>query len=72
MCRRVPSHQLRQHREDAGAQQQELRSPVDRQRDRGRDGDEEITAQEWAERLGTIGYEIVTGIGPRVPRRYVS
>jgi alanine racemase len=38
----------------------------------GRDGNEEITAQEWAERLGTIGYEIVTGIGPRVPRRYVS
>lgn len=38
----------------------------------GRDGDEEITAQEWAEHLGTIGYEIVTGIGPRVPRRYVS
>lgn len=37
----------------------------------GRDGNEEITAQEWAERLGTIGYEIVTGIGPRVPRRYV-
>ena len=37
----------------------------------GRDGDEEIAAQEWAERLGTIGYEIVTGIGPRVPRRYV-
>ena len=37
----------------------------------GRQGDEEITANEWAERLGTIGYEIVCGIGARVPRRYV-
>ncbi|MFL6242396.1 MAG: alanine racemase [Acidimicrobiia bacterium] len=37
----------------------------------GRDGDAEITADEWADRLGTIGYEIVCGIGRRVPRRYV-
>jgi len=37
----------------------------------GRQGDEEITASEWAGRLGTIAYEIVSGIGPRVPRRYV-
>ena len=37
----------------------------------GRQGDEEITASEWATRLGTIAYEIVSGIGPRVPRRYV-
>jgi alanine racemase len=36
----------------------------------GRQGDAEITAAEWAQRLGTIGYEIVCGIGPRVPRRY--
>ena len=36
----------------------------------GRQGDAEVTAQEWAERLGTIAYEIVCGIGPRVPRRY--
>jgi len=36
----------------------------------GRQGDEEITATEWAARLGTIAYEIVSGIGPRVPRRY--
>jgi alanine racemase len=36
----------------------------------GRQGDEEITATEWATRLGTIAYEIVSGIGPRVPRRY--
>ena len=33
----------------------------------GRQGDEEITATEWGERLGTISYEIVTGIGARVP-----
>jgi len=38
----------------------------------GRQGDEEIKAGEWARRLGTIAYEIVTGIGPRVPRRYVG
>jgi alanine racemase len=36
----------------------------------GAQGDETITALEWAERLGTISYEIVTGIGARVPRRY--
>ncbi len=38
----------------------------------GRQGDEEITASEWAGRLDTIAYEVVTGIGPRVPRRYVG
>jgi alanine racemase len=36
----------------------------------GRQGDEVVTATEWAERLDTIGYEIVCGIGSRVPRRY--
>jgi alanine racemase len=36
----------------------------------GRQGHEEVTATEWAERLGTISYEIVTGIGARVPRSY--
>jgi alanine racemase len=36
-------------------------------------GDEgEPTAQEWAEHLGTISYEIVTRIGGRVPRVYVG
>ncbi len=30
----------------------------------------EPTAQEWADTLGTISYEIVTGIGSRVPRSY--
>lgn len=36
----------------------------------GAQGDERITADDWAELLDTIGYEIVCGIGPRVPRRY--
>jgi alanine racemase len=30
----------------------------------------EPTAQDWAEAIGTISYEIVTRIGPRVPRAY--
>ena len=34
----------------------------------GRQADEEITADEWATRLGTISYEVLCGIGPRVPR----
>jgi alanine racemase len=38
----------------------------------GSQGDERITAEEWAGHLGTIGYEIVCGIGPRVPRRLVG
>ena len=37
----------------------------------GRQGGEEITADEWAERLGTIVYEVLCGIGPRVPRRVI-
>ena len=36
----------------------------------GAQGDDEVTALEWADHLGTISYEIVTGIGARVPRRY--
>ncbi len=36
----------------------------------GRQGREEITADEWADHLGTISYEVVCSIGPRVPRRY--
>jgi alanine racemase len=32
--------------------------------------DGEPTAQEWGERLGTISYEVVTGIGARVPRSH--
>lgn len=39
----------------------------------GRQGNEEISAWEWAEKLGTtIDYTIVTGISSRVPRRYVQ
>jgi alanine racemase len=38
----------------------------------GRQGDQEITADEWAGRLGTISYEVLTGIGPRVPRVVVG
>ena len=30
------------------------------------------TAQDWAEATGTISYEIVTRIGPRVPRVVVG
>ena len=36
----------------------------------GLQGDEEVTAAEWAEALGTIGYEITCAIGPRVPRHW--
>ena len=38
----------------------------------GPQGDDAITAEEWADRLGTINYEIVCGFGPRLPRRYVE
>ncbi|MGH9096436.1 MAG: alanine racemase [Acidimicrobiales bacterium] len=38
----------------------------------GRQAGEEITATEWADRLGTINYEVVCGIGPRVPRVLVG
>lgn len=34
----------------------------------GTQGTEAVTAAEWAERTGTIGYEILSRIGPRVPR----
>jgi alanine racemase len=36
----------------------------------GRDG--ELTADEWAARIDTIGYELVTRVGTRVPREYVG
>ena len=36
----------------------------------GRQGDAEITADEWAAALGTINYEVLCGIGPRVTRVY--
>lgn len=38
----------------------------------GKQGDEEITVEELAGLSGTIPYEILTGIGRRVPREYVG
>ena len=41
----------------------------------GPDGPVRIRAEDWADRLGTIGYEIVCGISgrvPRVPRRSID
>jgi alanine racemase len=37
----------------------------------GSQGDVEIGADMWAAALGTISYEVVCSIGPRVPRRYI-
>jgi alanine racemase len=36
----------------------------------GPDGPQVVRAEHWADLLGTIGYEIVCGIGHRVPRRH--
>lgn len=36
----------------------------------GAQGEERISVEEWAEIIGTINYEIVCQIGPRMPRRY--
>jgi len=38
----------------------------------GAQGDESILATEWADRLGTIGYEIVCGVSARIDRRYTA
>lgn len=38
----------------------------------GNQGDEEVTADDWARLTGTISYEIVCGIGPRLPRRFTG
>ena len=37
----------------------------------GRDGPERVRAEDWAERLGTIGYEIVCGLSARVARHHL-
>lgn len=37
----------------------------------GRQGDEEMTADEIADVIGTINYEVVTALSARVPRTYV-
>jgi alanine racemase len=36
----------------------------------GAQGRERVTPDEWAAKLGTISYEVVCAIGPRVERRY--
>ncbi len=36
----------------------------------GRQGREQITAWDWASQVGTIAYEVLCGIGPRVPKVY--
>ena len=38
----------------------------------GRGADGEPTAQDWAEAAGTINYEIVTRMAPRLPRVVVG
>jgi alanine racemase len=38
----------------------------------GAQGGDRILAEEWAQRLGTINYEVTCGISARVPRVYVS
>ncbi len=38
----------------------------------GSQGSETITADDWAAILGTISYEVVCGVGPRMPRIVVS
>ena len=38
----------------------------------GRDGDEFVSAEEWADKIGSITYEVFCGISKRVPRVYVN
>lgn len=38
----------------------------------GSQGGERVDAWEWAERVGTIAYDVLVGIGPRVPKLYVG
>jgi alanine racemase len=38
----------------------------------GRDGEAESSLQAFAERCGTIPYEVLTGLGPRPERRYID
>ncbi len=37
----------------------------------GKQSESQITANDWAHQMGTIGYEIVCGISARVPRNYL-
>jgi alanine racemase len=36
----------------------------------GAQGADRVSVGDWARLLDTIGYEIVTGLGPRLTRRY--
>ena len=38
----------------------------------GRQGDETVTADDWATLLGTISWEVLCGVGPRMPRVLVN
>lgn len=38
----------------------------------GRDGEEIITAEEWAEKIGSITYEVFCNISKRVPRIFIN
>ncbi len=38
----------------------------------GRDGDAEVSLEAFAERCGTIPYEVLTGLGSRPERRYID
>ena len=38
----------------------------------GRQGDEEVTADDLASWIGTVNYEVVCGLSERVPREYVG
>ena len=38
----------------------------------GRQGPEIVTADDWAALLGTISYEVICGVGPRMPRVLVN
>lgn len=37
----------------------------------GQQGDDRVTADEWAGLLGTISYEVLCSFGPRLPRRHL-
>jgi len=38
----------------------------------GRQGDKEISADEIADKIGTISYEVFCGVSKRVPRIYIK
>jgi alanine racemase len=38
----------------------------------GSQGDDHISAEEWASRLDTITWEVLCGLGERLPRRPVA